>query len=104
MNVEFSLTSGKTLPFSEGPAMHFDSAAIKGLSSQLIKSSFGELQVQEYTDECVIFRKFTIKWDKAERLVCKYNNPPGLYTRISLNKNLHEYIKGAGQTYLEKDG
>jgi AraC-like DNA-binding protein len=103
MTLALAHTNGDVLPLKPGLPASYNGAVMHGANASHVRASFGQVVVQEYNTDLVNIRKLSVIWKKPERLVCRYNYPPGIFSRVLLNTNLHEYLKGAGGVYLKRE-
>ena len=103
MSVHFAYTNGEILSLKPGLPPGYNGPVLYGASAAHFKATFGELIVQEVNTEYVSIRSMFVNWKKPERLICHYNYPTGIFTRVQLHSSLHEYLKGAGEIHLRKD-
>ncbi|MEO8583653.1 MAG: AraC family transcriptional regulator [Flavitalea sp.] len=103
MSIHFCYTTGEHLPARQGLPKKYQGMVLKGAKASHISAPFGEIVCQEFNTQYVGLRKLHINWRQPEGIVCRHDNPTGMFSRVSLNNRLHEYIKGAGLIHLKKE-
>lgn len=103
MSIRFLLPSNEELHLKAGIPPWHKGRILKGAYTCHASEHFGNIFLQQLNTEFVIIRKIEIHWDKPDRLICHYNNPNGLFSRLMVRNNLHEYLKGAGDIYVRPE-
>jgi AraC-like DNA-binding protein len=103
MTARHTLTTGEMLSFAPGLPRGFTGPVLKGVESYFTNLSFGQLVLQEYRSDFISFRNVHIIFNKPGRIICYYDYPPSLFSRVMIDNSLKECIKGAGQLYLNNE-
>jgi AraC-like DNA-binding protein len=103
MTARYTLTTGEMLSFAPGVPRGFTGAVLKGVESYFANLSFGRLVIQEYRSDFISFRNVHLILDGPGRIICYYDYPPSLFSRVSIDNSLKECIKGAGELGLKKE-
>ena len=103
MALRYHFIDGRAMPMQNGLPPRYDEAVFKGSDSSHFKAPFASIVNQEYNNVYFSINKTCITWIKPESIICEYDYPEGIFTRIVLFQPVHERIKGAGFINLKKD-
>jgi AraC-like DNA-binding protein len=103
MPVRFKTTTNENLTLIVVDSSLLPFPVFKGLPCYYAQTSFGGIHLQEYVTRLFTVTNVRIEWKKEAAIIADYNYDPGIFTRVMLNNNLHDSLKGAGHIHLKQD-